>query len=673
MTRQPSPSPRARVWGGFWAAASVAAAAATPLPAAPATSGEARRAEIDRELAGLPLLVADSQSHERVGFHGYRRDPAWIRIDFGGRIEPEKILLFPAKTRPEGPTGFPASLEIEIAGEESFAEAVRLARWQEAAPGAGERLPFLAFEGNGAAGRYLRLLVTGFRAEPTAGGEEFYRLGEIVVLAGGRNAALRRPVTTTAAFESSRRWEPMNLTDGFFWCLPLRGRQPAATNGFTTSSSPGRDAGGNVWVEVDLGASRPIDEIHLVPAHPRGGADLPGYGFPTHFRILADAATPTEQLVCDESNGLFPGEPLPNPGQATFMIATPRLVARTIRVACDGLFRAGPGSGQGPNEHLFALAELQCWQGGKNLAVDASVRSSGAMTGAGWSPAALVDGFSSRHDLLGWTAWLSGLERRAALEAEASELDARTAAARDRRQQRLLAIAVAATSVSILAAAAAVVVQRARQRGAQEAFRRRLARDLHDEIGASLSHLAMQSDLAREQLARDDRPDARLAGLSASARATLDDMRDVIWLLTPRTGTWVELAHRLESIARRMLDGIGHDVVVHGRPPEGLAANDGAREVVGFLKEALANALRHANATRLRVVFEWGDRLVIRVEDNGRGFDMPAVAREEDHYGLGNLARRAAALGGISAVESAPGRGTRVRLVAPLKRGAGSG
>jgi len=174
-----------------------------------------------------------------------------------------------------------------------------------------------------------------------------------------------------------------------------------------------------------------------------------------------------------------------------------------------------------------------------------------------------------------------------------------------------------------LPAAAAVVVQRARQRGAQEAFRRRLARDLHDEIGASLSHLAMQSDLAREQLARDDRPDARLAGLSASARATLDDMRDVIWLLAPRTGTWVELAHRLESIARRMLDGIGHDVVVHGRPPEGLAANDGARE--------------------------------------------------EDHYGLGNLARRAAALGGISAVESAPGRGTRVRLVAPLKRGAGSG
>ena len=108
-------------------------------------------------------------------------------------------------------------------------------------------------------------------------------------------------------------------------------------------------------------------------------------------------------------------------------------------------------------------------------------------------------------------------------------------------------------------------------------------------------------------------------------------------------------------------------MVVHGRPPEGLAANDGAREVVGFLKEALANALRHANATRVRVVFEWGDRLVIRVEDNGRGFEMPAVAREEDHYGLGNLARRAAALGGISAVESAPGRGTRVRLVAPLK------
>jgi len=644
----------------------VAVLSALLLAAASPSRAADRRAAITAELDTLPPLVASSQTFERIGFHGYRRDPAWIVIDLGEPIEPEKVVLFPARTTAAAATGFPASFELEICSDDSFAHPVRIARWQEPEAGAGERLPFLVLEGNGAAGRYLRLLVTGFRTDPAADAEDFYRLGEIVVLAGGRNHALRRPVTATASFESSRRWEAMNLTDGFFWCLPLVGQRQSPTNGYVTPLLDDNDSRGAVWVEVDLGAARQIDAIHLVPAHPRGVADLPGYGFPTHFKVLADAATPSERLVWDESHDAFPLRPLPNPGSAPFMMVTPGLEARTIRVACDGLFRAGPG-GRGPSEYVFALAELQCWRGGENLAAAGAVRSSGARRDGGWSPAALVDGFTSRHDLLGWDAWIEGLERRVSLEVEAAGIDAQVAAARDRFHRRLLVATAAAAALAIGFAVAALVMQRVRDRRAQEAFRARLARDLHDEIGASLSHLAMQSDLARHQLERHDPPTARLAGLSASARATLDDMRDVIWLLAPRAGTWGELAHRLESIAGRMLDGLRHQVAVSGTPPEGRPAADWAREVVGFLKESIANVLRHSDATQVGIAFDWGEQFELRVEDDGRGFEMAAVS-SEGHHGLGNLARRAAVLGGTVTIEAALGRGTRVRLVAPFGR-----
>lgn len=642
-----------------------------PTAADEAATPDARLQEIERLLETLPPLIASAQSHQRIGFHGHEDEPAWVTVDFGRSVTPEKVAIFPTRFSVAGTApseGFPPALEVEIADSPDFVEAVRLASWVEPESGASEQVSLLCFPGNGASGRYLRVRVTSFHNDPFQPGRRYFRLGEIVVLAEGRNAALGCPVTTTAATETARRWEPRNLTDGYFWCLPLRGDESTIANGYRSASHKRPVVDEQVWVEVDLGASEALDEIHLVPTHPRDVADLPGYGFPTHFRVLAEAGTPDENELLRETAPRYPGEALPNPGAAQLMLNVQGLSARRVRVTCNALWRRGPGGNMAAADFLFALSELQLWRHGKNLAAGRPVHFADATTEAGWSPASLVDGRSSRHELLDWKTWLDGLERAEALRVEARSLGVEIERRRESQRRQLLLGAAAAIVGVLLIAVVSVLGLRMRATRMQSELQTRIARDLHDEIGASLSHLAIQSDLARLQLAKGELKPERLDGIAATARETLDQMRDVIWLLAPKFNDWSELSQRIESIVDRLLDGIEHRLDVEGRPPNGKPAIEWSRDLLAFLKEALTNVRKHAAAGHVRVAILWSDRFTLRIEDDGRGIDLAAASRTGG-AGMENLKRRAAALGGECDVSGRPGSGTTVRLSAPIVSG----
>ena len=619
---------------------------------------------IEREQAGLPQLIPSQQSHQRIGFHGLQAEPAWITIDLGRTVTPDRIAVFPARPElAEGvpSPGFPAAFDVEIAETEDFARAIRIARWSEPLPGAGELLPFLIFPGNGATGRFIRLLVTGLRPDPDQAGRQYFRIGEIVVLADGLNVALHAPVSSTASTESSRRWERLNVNDGYLWCLPLRGAGSSPTDGFQSGVSAMAVVADRSWVEVDLGERLPIDQIHLVPAHPRDFADTAGFGFPTHFRVLGDAGTPNETVILKELEPVWPADALPNPGAAQVMVATPGLLARRIRVTCQALWRRGPGSGLGPDEHVLALSELQVWHGRTNLAAWRPVLASDATQSARWSLDALTDGYSSRHQLIDWDVWLDGLERGERLRAEALTIRTGLALEHERTQQRVVLVAISAAVFTALFAAIALLLLRTRAGRERDRLRTRIARDLHDEIGAGLSHLAMQSDLAKQHLQRGDLQADRLEAMSAAARELIDHMRDIIWLLAPKAGDWRELSRRMAAIADRLLEGIPHTVVVTGSPPDGQPAIAWSRDVVSFMKEALTNARRHSHAQQVQVSVTWSARLVIEISDDGAGFDVDD-ARVQGGSGLDNLRQRAAALSATLELHSSPGQGTRIQL-----------
>jgi len=621
-----------------------------PLPKAELA---ARMEAVARELETLARLLPCEQSHGRIGYYGRLADEATVTVDLGEEARPDEVVLFPARLPTDAGGGdrsfaFPLAFELLLANEPAFRSPVRIAAWRAPESASGEP-PFLRFPGIGATGRYLRIRVLEGTPRPSGGGR-FFTLGEIVVLEAGRNLALGKTAQGSSPYDNPPRWRAANLTDGAFWCLPLRGAGESTSNGYH-SAIEAQDRVPPKWVEVDLGENRAADEIHLVPARPRDFPDAAGFGFPPRFRVLAYGDGPEPRPVYETGR-----EPFPNPGSATVMLPLDGRPLRRVRVECEELW-------QRSGDYIFALAELQVWSGGTNLAAQRPVSARDAVETGRWSLEALTDGHSSRQELVDWTEWLDAVEQRSALEEELTFLAAALAQNRElSRRRALLALALLAAA-SGLGAAGLVLWQRRRAALAGTALRQRIAADLHDELGARLSQIAIQSDLAGAQLP-DAHPAAkRLADLAETARRGIDDMRDIVWLLGPGAGLREDLVPRLEGIAGRLLDGVPHRFRSEGAPPPGGLPVERARELVLFLKEALANARRHAPGAAVEVRLLWESAgLRLLVSDEGPGFDP---AKHPAGHGLGNLARRARHLGGECRIESAPGAGTQVELSAP--------
>jgi signal transduction histidine kinase/ligand-binding sensor domain-containing protein len=213
---------------------------------------------------------------------------------------------------------------------------------------------------------------------------------------------------------------------------------------------------------------------------------------------------------------------------------------------------------------------------------------------------------------------------------------------------------------------------RSRRALALERLRLRIAQDLHDDLGAGLASIAITSELSRAD--GDGRARERMGEVAQLARDLRGSMGDLVWAVDPAQDGLVDVAGRLRQVCGEMVTDPAQSLEFEA-PEEGELARhalgpEQRRQLVLFLKEALANVARHARAERVRVELALeGERLRLSIADDGCGFD-PARAREG--RGLGNLRRRAQDLGGSLRLDSAPGAGTRIALEFPLRGGRGT-
>lgn len=223
----------------------------------------------------------------------------------------------------------------------------------------------------------------------------------------------------------------------------------------------------------------------------------------------------------------------------------------------------------------------------------------------------------------------------------------------------------------VAAALAATVLWLHRQRVARllalERVRGQIAADLHDDVGAGLSEIAILSEAARGQ--ETTVSDSTLARVAEHARSLRRALADTVWAVDPRRDRADELVRRMREVTHNLLDA-GEVAVEFTAPPmerleRVLLAPDQRRDLLFLFQELIHNAARHAAAGRVEVELALTrGALRLTVRDDGRGFDPKTV---DAGHGMANVRTRAARLGGRLEVDTAPGRGCAVELIAPLR------
>jgi signal transduction histidine kinase/ligand-binding sensor domain-containing protein len=208
-----------------------------------------------------------------------------------------------------------------------------------------------------------------------------------------------------------------------------------------------------------------------------------------------------------------------------------------------------------------------------------------------------------------------------------------------------------------------------------ERIRTRIATDLHDDIGASLSRMAILSEVVKQQTGPLNMTTyTMLNEIADSARSLIDSMSDIVWAIDPRKDDLKSVAQRIRQFASDVLES--QEIRWTFEFTEGLEkiklSPDERRQFYLIFKEAIHNVAKHSGCTeaKLRIFLE-NNRLHGEISDNGRGFAMPDL--ETSFMGMGgnglkNMQARAGEVGGQLGIDSAPGKGSHILFVLPLKK-----
>jgi signal transduction histidine kinase len=221
----------------------------------------------------------------------------------------------------------------------------------------------------------------------------------------------------------------------------------------------------------------------------------------------------------------------------------------------------------------------------------------------------------------------------------------------------LLVLGAGVTALVIARRRYRLRLEAAERQQAIERERSRIAQDIHDDIGASLTRITLLSQSARAE---------DMDRIYETARNLTRSLDEIVWAVNPRHDTLDSLASYLGKFAQDFVGGAEIrcrlDVPV-SLPTWPLTAETRHNVFLAF-KEALNNSIKHADASEVKISLVLGKAdFCIAVEDNGRGFLENSV---REGNGIGNIRRRIADIGGTCEIQSAPGKGTTVRFKVPV-------
>jgi len=593
-------------------------------------------------------IMAQHQEHsmkKALGHRGGRAQPGdpdpSVTLDLGKNFPLDHIFMVPAQREFLEDQGvFPKKFTIELSSQPDFSQRTIVytsGKMEHLQP---EGRP-VKFTTQGIEARYVRLTV--HKGHDNKGWNDLFGLSEFAVVSNWNIVSFGAEVTAVGALDSPEIWYPAALTDGRMphgvWqnglSSPTRGDATIIKNGSKTVS----------WM-IDLEQNSPIDHVVLFPYQLTSSSvsSVLPEEITIHFMDGGD-----ERLVHTWTNALRGSSHM-----TPLVIPLHRQIASKIRVTAVRPWQVG-------DLKIQALSEIEVWSDGENLALGKSVlREREASIGLVDS---LTDGFATERKIINSAVWLDQLHERGRLEKELALLKPKQM--RMSSESELNATWGSAVMLGLTFLIPVFIVERRRikARNQIDTLRKRIASDLHDDIGSNLGSISLIARTARKDLVRLHGPEEvaeDLGEVESIARESSLAMRDIVWLLEKREDSIGDLVQRMRETSSRLLREVDYSIECESGRTTSKLSLDAKRHLFLFFKEAIHNVLKHSRANQVFIrLWDADEKLALEIRDNGIGLPQDANQRPVPVQKLND---RAQVLDGELVIDSAKDLGTTIRL-----------
>ena len=629
---------------------------AAPRPQELSLSGlEQRLGEMDAQLEKL----ANYSLCGGIGAIGYRSQahdiadtPEWVEIDFGNSLPLDEVVLVPAIRRDTQigfqADAFPRRFRL-IAGNGTDRVGKMIAEYHSD-DGILPRIAPFIIPGNGIQASWIRIEAD--ELSKRAFDERLvFQLSEIMAFSGAENVALHQRVKASSqAPGTPLGWNVRYLVDGYVPYLmdaAEGSRSVAYLNYFSSETLASTD----ISFTMDLGRAYLLSGIHL---HAVEQSDTLPQAFagdlaiPKRMRIEgANQADFSDATVLVE---LHP-ETIYDVGPI-MMWAFPETNCRYVRFS---VIEPYSSTLNGKVSSLLGFAEVEVFSEGRNVALGRPTATSFQQPKSGRPIASLTDGLNFYGNILPLREWMRQLARRHELERErplvAEELNLRYT-----RQKVILSRLGWLASLLVLVAVVIVLMDRILRQRAIQQIRKRIAADLHDELGADLHAIGLMSDLARAAKTAPEKLDGFLQRLRALTERAGTAARHCTNMIEAK-GLYEDVVQELRRTAARIMADLDHELEFEGEATLHQLKPQQRVDLILFYQECLINIIRHSSATRVHTRLAGANgNIRLTVSDNGQGLNGKVPA---------SLVRRAKLLG--AALEVGPSNSNGACICLNLK------
>ena len=197
-------------------------------------------------------------------------------------------------------------------------------------------------------------------------------------------------------------------------------------------------------------------------------------------------------------------------------------------------------------------------------------------------------------------------------------------------------------------------------------IRNKIAADLHDDVGSTLSSIRMYSDIVKQQPHQTGTSLELLDKISSNSKETIENMSDIVWMIKPGNDEFANIEDRMLNFANDLCTPAGINFEMNKN--EMLAGlkipMEQRRDIYLIFKEAVNNAVKYSGCHFIRTTLLLDkSSLKMTVSDDGNGFDL---RHKKNGNGLANMQKRAAAHNGTCSIQSKEGEGTEITVVFPV-------